>query len=347
MAVIRACPRSPDLVCLGSSRIGTAFREEVIQDAIRAATGDQDFAVLNAAIESADLPTADALLERILHAGLRPAMVVIEVSPETLADRNYWLRNGIQRFWTWRDVATSLGDVCRSQAFCTMVKCRLLPLHAYRQDIRREAHRWLVAQQAGTVQSTVAPAWPSTALPWREMLQAYPQDPRPPIDRTPKVVPFMRGWLTGYRIRGSASQALESAIGRCQQNGIAVVLVSTPLLSDHCRLYTPEIETAFHEHMHQVAHARGCRFVDCRRQLPDTMFYDHHHVLLEGAEAFSRRLVIETLAPLWLAEQRTKGCVGEEVRPTSYTEEHPRSAEARGGSATTAPNWPVGSGVLR
>ncbi len=43
----------------------------------------------------------------------------------------------------------------------------------------------------------------------------------------------------------------------------------------------------------------GCRSFDYRDALPDAVYLDHHHVGIEGSEAFSRRFAAEVLVPLW------------------------------------------------
>jgi hypothetical protein len=116
----------------------------------------------------------------------------------------------------------------------------------------------------------------------------------------------IRRWLKGYQVGGTAAEACERLIDRCQANGMTVILVGVPLTKAHRDLYTPGIEHGFLTYVEDVADRHGCRFVDYRDRVPDDMFLDNHHVLRSGGEYFSRILTDEVLIGAWYDRQEQK-----------------------------------------
>jgi hypothetical protein len=296
---ISALPHSPDVLCLGGSRTRWAFQERVIEAAVRDTTGQDRFTVFNAAINNSDLVTMDYSLERFLrHAG-RPAWVVVEVSPETLAERNFWLNHEIKRHWTWVDVATRFGEIARFSDVPRLLETRLVPLSFYRRSLLPQVHfpsDWSTPASIGK---------PVADVP---RLEDEPdlRQPRPAsASRHPsrQGLSTFRRWLKDYRVGGSATEALDRLVRRCRQGGMAVILLAPPLASEHRRLYTAEIEKAFLGHVRDLELQYGCLFADYRDCLPDAMFLDSHHVLREGGERFSRQFSDQVLSPLRLGKR--------------------------------------------
>src|SRR5262249_27459469 len=110
----RTSPRTPEALCLGTSRFALACDVEVIQPRLREVTGDASLTVLNGARAAGDLPAADYVLKKLLHEGRRPNVVIIEVCPETVARRNRWMGAHVMPTWQWREAPTYLGDMWRS-----------------------------------------------------------------------------------------------------------------------------------------------------------------------------------------------------------------------------------------
>jgi hypothetical protein len=326
LAVLRDLPRSPDVLCLGSSRLGTAFREQVIEAGVQGITGHAEFVAFNAGQDGADLAAIDLTLERILGQGMRPTVVVLEVCPETLAERNFWLAYEIERQWTWWDAAARFPDACRSRGTGHLLQSRLLPLYHYRHAIRGEICARLGLPAADDAQDGPR-ASPHSGLEWKSYMQQQAEDPTPVPVRIQNQLGCFRKWLRDYRVGGHSVSAFERLVARCRENDVAVVLVAPPLCSQHCRLYSPTTEAAFLDYVGHAAKRHGCQFVDYRGRLPDDMFQDCHHVAWEGGQTFSRQLASEVLAQAWLAR----------LRVTSHRNSQQTASRHEEASATTRP----------
>lgn len=320
LSTLRRCPRSPDIVCLGSSRLGAAFRPDKVQQPLRQWAADDSLLVFNACVPAGDLITADFMMERILAEGKRPALVIIEVSPEMLAERNFLLDQHVLRQFTWGEIPEHFSDICESGGLSRLLRARAIPLYVHRREICRRAYAALAetmtssSNPAGRVQARakVPPANMERSSPeenqgveWdRLYLDSEPQSSPAVRQATLRGVASVRRWLKGYRVGGISAEALDRLVQRCQDHDIEVILVGAPLASAHRALYTPEIDQAYQMHLRQVAAAHHCQFIEYRDRLPDTLFLDNHHVLPQGALYFSRTLAREVLAPRWRARNR-------------------------------------------
>lgn len=313
LKVLARQPRSPDVICLGSSRFGAGFVQEEIRQQLQEASGDSEVIVFNAAIEAGDLITAEYVLGEAIKQGVRPRLIVVEISPETLARRSEWMGQHVLRQLTWTELAEHAEAIWLSGNLMRTVSARLLPLHVHRHQIglriRDEIARWLASFERSSdlvrKRSTKRKKQPHTApdhgVPW-EVFQELASDRHDPA-RIEAGLPAIRRWLKDYQPGGSAARSLERLLTLAQDHGAEVILVGVPVAEAHRRLYTPPIEQAFEAHIQSVCHRRNCLFVDYRHRIPDELFQDNHHLTRAGGSLFSRLLTQEVLLPMWRQRQ--------------------------------------------
>jgi hypothetical protein len=290
--------RSPDIICLGSSRLGAAFRPAEITANVRRLTGDEGLEAFNACIEAGDTITAEFMLDQLLRQGARPAVVVVEVSPETLADRNAWMHLHVSRQLRWQDVPGLWLDAWRTRNLPRLAAGRVVPLHAYRRELCASARAaWPAAWTLRWGNRRKQPKPERDDLPFvdTQKVTGRSDKPLPPWEQRLIWLPMVRGWLKDYRLGGAALRALDRIVNRCQEEGIEVILVGVPVSTPHRQLYTPAIEAEFLACMNQLTERPGCRFLDWRDRFPDELFVDNHHLFREGALAFSRQFASEVL----------------------------------------------------
>ncbi|MCI0457298.1 MAG: hypothetical protein L0Z62_10000 [Gemmataceae bacterium] len=288
-------PRPPEIVILGSSRMQGGVSTAVLGPLLR--EFDPEPRAFNAGVGAGDALVADWLLARMLREGRCPRLVVMEVSPETVASYNRWLEQHVIRHLTWTDLCALFPEVRRSTHPMRLLSSRLMPLYMHRHHLRRYLAESALAALTGSSEpqesddadeSGADPADDAVALRTGvgEALHTAGLDE------------FER-WLRNYRVGGGATEALERLLGRCREQGIAVVLVAPPMSVAHRRLYTPEIDGAFRGYVEALARAHGFRFHDFRDWLPDHLFRDHHHTNVRGSAIFTRLLAREALIPAW------------------------------------------------
>jgi hypothetical protein len=289
----RAQERPADVLLLGSSRLGLCVRAAEVQRQLREISGRSDLTVYNAAVPGGDLITADYLLERLLADGRRPGLVLIEVSPETLASRNAWLENHLEKQFTAAEVLASYHDLRKFHwtRWTTVAEARLVPLLHFRRALRDKI--------AG--KSRPAEAGPS-GYDWESV---FPQigDPQGFPAKTAVMLPQIRNWVGRYRIAGAPAAALDRLVDRCQERRVPVVLFGVPVSGPYRQYYAPPVLHAYHEHLEWLRQERGVRWVDFQDQVPDGLFWDAYHVLDGGADLVSGRLAREVLGPALAGER--------------------------------------------
>lgn len=296
--VLSRCPApsaEPVIVTLGSSRFDGGILPGQITAQLREGTGGQAPRVVNLAVGCGDLIVAEYLLGKLREQGVKPVQVVVEVSPETLNARNLWLDQHAYRQLTWADTFSYTMDLIRSGHYIRFWRSRLIPLYIHRDQIVRHTVVALSSERK-------APHGKQTILmpPIKEddVLWGDPRLKTDPVLRTEAGLDNIRRWLKQYRVGGAAAASLEHIIQSCKQDGIPVLLVGVPVTAAHRRLYRPEVETAFLQHMRQVTQSHpNTHFVDLRAAVPDVGFTDNHHLTAEGAKQFSRILTETALLP--------------------------------------------------
>jgi hypothetical protein len=285
---------------MGSSRFEGAIRPGVIDPLLRQYTrlAPRTF---NAAVGAGDPLVAERLYDRIRRTGRRPALLVLELSPEHLAQRSLLLREQVLRQMTWADLPSYLPDTCLYTPVMRLLSSRLVPLYFYRYQLRKKAVTLL---SPGTDRCLMPrPAATEDACPPPNLNDLPP--PQPPLARvpgTPTVPPptdHLTRWLKDYRLSPLISAALERLLARCRAEGTDVLLVGAFTMKGHRELYTPEIEKTYRAYVQHLTTKYGCRFVDLRDRLPDHGFGDSLHASDAGAKHFSGVLAREVLITLW------------------------------------------------
>jgi hypothetical protein len=308
-AVLRTAEKEDhahDIVTLGSSRFEAGIVAEEIGARLRQDTGSpRPIRVLNASISAGDAITSDFMMRLLLKSGAHPALAVIEVNPETVNQRNFWLEQHINRQLTWPEVPAYFGDVVVTGQLAHLLRARLLGPHLHREKIWHESYQALAHLFGGgcpVSPSTTATFGPDaySRLDWDELLRLTPQPvPTERIRHFEAGIVHTRRLLRDYHIGGNPPAALERLIRRCRHHHIEVILVAVPVTTFHRNQYTPTINASFLAYMDRLTRTYHCRFFDYRDQVPDYLFRDIHHLTPEGGFYFSRRLTREVLSPAW------------------------------------------------
>ncbi|VTU00392.1 hypothetical protein : Uncharacterized protein OS=Singulisphaera acidiphila (strain ATCC BAA-1392 / DSM 18658 / VKM B-2454 / MOB10) GN=Sinac_5817 PE=4 SV=1 [Gemmataceae bacterium] len=96
---------------------------------------------------------------------------------------------------------------------------------------------------------------------------------------------------------GPAERALRDTVRLARGHGLRVRLVVMPEAAWFRDLMPAEVGARFDRWLARLASEEGCPVTDARRWVPDAGFADGHHLLPGGAAAFTDRLAAEVLAP--------------------------------------------------
>jgi len=302
---------TPYVLLLGSSRFWMVDVDAVTA-ALRDAAGAETPAIVQGAVLGGDPIVADYLLEKLLVQGSRPALLAVEISPESVAYPAPWIAGQAIRFFTWSDIAAWTPEIVARGKMVEVAAARLSPIDTY----RRELLTWIVGRpppylRVTSSPRTVDPVDPKAPQPAADATDTSggPREPgggandtatgQPPNGATLSGLRQVRGWLRDYRVGGGAARALERFLARARDADIPVVLVGPPASSWLRELYTPAVERTFRDYLDDLRRRYGTQFADYRARISDRFFTDHYHLNARGGALFARMLASEVLAVRW------------------------------------------------
>ena len=282
--------RPPDVVFFGGSRFLSQFSAEIVQQELATTTSDDLPLVLNAAMGAADPVTFDFLSARLLEAGVRPSVAVVEISPETVSRRTWLLTGHLTRHLTWADVINFLPDVLYSNAVPRLLATRFIPVYFFRHEFRR----W--ASESTGLQSPSCCRVDRTNPPQTEKSR---YDDMTLAERLILQARENSGRLHRFQIGGFSARALERMLERYRSFGVTTILLGVPVSSPSRAVYVPEIDAAFLAYMQKMRERYGVYFFDYRDRIPDELFRAAYYTTPRGTSYVSRLVAREILAPLW------------------------------------------------
>lgn len=276
----------PLILALGSSRVENGVNARHAEAILKRTTG-QAATVFNFGVSGAGPVMMSVYLQRMLHRGIVPDRIVIEVLPKMLSD-------------------TANGPP------------ELAGLNSDRFS-RRERSELSRLCPTGTAH------WHSSIMPWRDYANQFlfrigPSQIPPPVTFVWTLPMDDHGWSRFFQDGVTPEQRMnwtERAERECKPNlavfqtGVAVA--SFRQLIAICRERTIPVHlllmpegTAFHgwygpdvsNQLTAYLASLPAPVTDARRWMSDDAFADGHHLLPDAATAFSERLANELLHPL-------------------------------------------------
>lgn len=287
-------PGTPRVLMIGTSRTGYAFNARRAEERLRTTLG-RPAMVFNFGIAASGPVTHKLYLDRLLAAGHKPDVLVLEILPSSLAD----LPEGpYERLFTTGDRMTH-SEVQQAIHYG-------FPADPLRQKWRLAAvHPWFTLrfQMLGRMSS----GW----LPWQLRFDAGRTSDdhgwMMPLGTTDspeqKQAAFARAWMEYHALLstmtpgGGAGRAFEDMLKLAKENGIAVTAIILPESPKFRELYHPDVLSRLDAFLKETCGRHGVAWIDARDWLPEEGFYDGHHTLRVGAEAFTDRLTREVIVP--------------------------------------------------
>jgi hypothetical protein len=103
-----------------------------------------------------------------------------------------------------------------------------------------------------------------------------------------------------FRLDPHLTGATIELLELCRANNIQVSVIMTPENSEFLSWYSPEAESILDPFLNELRTRFNVPIIDGRRWLGDEYFSDPHHLKTKGAEAYTKRLGTEVIAPLLL-----------------------------------------------
>lgn len=279
---------------LGTSRTGNGFDADRAQESLSNMLG-QRAGAFNFGTPASGPITHLLHLKRLLESGHRPALVLLEIHAPTLAelpDGSLESRFADGTLLEWREL-----DWLAGYGF---------PVERLREKRRTVAVApWygLRFQLMGRISPTTLPFhlrhdWGrgADANGWNPVFVEEVDDEQYAFGLA-RAKREYSGILSNMKLGDAPVRAVRDFVALCREHSIPVVLVRMPEASGFRALYPRLVEALIKKCLNELAAETGCRVADCREWMPDRAFADGHHLLRNGASAFTERLTREVIEP--------------------------------------------------
>ena len=282
---------APLVISLGSSRIDQGVIGAALEARVERRIG-RPVVAFNFACSGCGPVMQLVLLSRLLHDGIRPALVLVEVFPALLADGNEgpiegrWLRS--EQLSTEEHARiVSLG--IRDDAATPIWMRRFVPTVAYRTLlVRRLGVSWLAqTTNMPSAIDVVDNAWGELPRDWSERVS----DAQRQANTERRRLEFP--WLSTVTLGPLASSALRELLEVCRSSRVKTALVVMPEGSAFRGWYAPPGLRGIMHFVHRLGDEYGVQVVDASDWMDDRSFRDSEHLLPAAARSFSERLGTE------------------------------------------------------
>lgn len=288
-------PTTPLLLLVGSSRIITDFRPEVLptlhssRDQSGVIDPDERVLPFNFSHSGAGPLLNLVMVQRLLRAGVQPRWLVIEVVPPLLGASG-------------QSTAAALAEGSDLPLLARYVKpWKLAGYYARERVTAGFSHRDACLRWLAPWSMAKPPQWDAIPLDdlggttsWLDF-QTGPQDL---ARRTAVVHDEYAAALQHFHIANEPDRALRELLQLCRGRGIKTALLLAPESSTFRSWYAVNANATLQRYCDQLSRDYGVVVADTRTWLPDDAFIDGHHILPKAAEQFTLRLGREVLQPL-------------------------------------------------
>jgi hypothetical protein len=283
-------PGRPLLLVLGSSRTAMNFRPEILPP-LRMQSGQQPLPFNFSHLEAGPLMN---LMEvrRLLANDIHPNWLVVELMPPFLANEG---TRALTRTAAAGDLPLLERYIPLGRLYGFFVAHRLVPWYSHRLTLVHDfAPAWFPPQAIRELDHIRLDWLGGSTFSWMQQ-QLPPNEVR---RRTNLTRGTYLPVLQQFQISDVTRRTIRELLDLCRREHIVVVLVLTPEGSEFRSWYPPQAEMEIGEFCRALTQTYHVPIVDARSWLADRDFTDSHHVLLRGADTFTRRLGAEVLQPL-------------------------------------------------
>jgi hypothetical protein len=286
------------VLALGTSHMNMGVRPDVMTAALAPGAAGGAPLVFNFSANSCG-PTLQLLfLRRLLRAGVRPDVLLVEVWPVFLEQDGTEGINGDFPYFVGRLQSPDLSVAGHNYSparrlYRTWLLDQLLLCHSHRSTLLGVCvPRWLPEDDRPDVRWRGLDGWGFQHVPGYEVHS--PERFRSLLHTGPAVY---GGYFGRFRVTEAADYSLTRLLRTCHLEHIRVMLVRMPESSMVRNSYTPAMQAKLDGYLRRLAAGYDVPVVDARKWIADEGFGDGEHMVAAGAVRFSERLAREALGP--------------------------------------------------
>ncbi|HKB03702.1 MAG TPA: hypothetical protein VKD90_15875 [Gemmataceae bacterium] len=280
-------PGQPSTVFVGSSRVAHGF------NAARA-RGANEVVVFNFGVPGSGPYFQTIMLDRMAASGLRTDVLFLELlhpfyNAAAARSLDHSLLDGARLSYGEAVGLLSYGERSKSGPLRRWFYARALPIRRHQAELRDLIGLDEYRPGRGPP-SAYDPIDPFGYRPWLK-------DPKEWAELTALAHRQYDPFYADFRLDSAPWGRMLATIDGARSAGTAVVVVLMPEGSEFRGLYSPTCRAGVEDLIRRLRDEVGVPVVDGRDWLPDSAFYDQHHLKPDGAKAFADRFRTEALEP--------------------------------------------------
>ncbi len=283
-------PAPAVVVSLGSSMTVWGINARQMEEPLAAELGRPVIA-FNLANNGAGPLTQLLYTQRLLRRGIRPDLVVLELTPLNYSnapaphDMPLHPTQTLDRY----DVETVSRRAPQGDLGNAWWESYLVPIYGHRLPILNKTAPIMVP-----FDDRLDPWQTMDARGWRRWDAPAPEMHDWLLKRVKREYPAR---LENYQVGQAHVQTLREVTDLLARERIATVMVLMPEGPTFQSLYAPDALTPLFEEFAAISRQHGFRFVSARDWLGEEKFIDSHHATHEGATELTARLLKEAIVP--------------------------------------------------
>lgn len=272
-------PARPVVAAVGSSRTAMGVRGGVL--------AAPDPLVLNFALAGSGPVMELMTVRRLLHDGVKPAVVLLEFWPPFLREDGPYHESARLDVSRLRPIDRGIVrefDPNSARTEKAMIEHRLTPWFAHRHVLwNQTAASWLpLHRRTDAMFATIDPwGW----LPGRTTATA---DERAAAVQHTGI--YYGPLFANYAVSPDADRALRAAVAECRAAGVGVGLLYLPEAAAFRALMPPAAVRDSDAYLAKIRDELAVPLIDARGWVPDDELPDGFHLTQSGAAAFTKRL---------------------------------------------------------
>lgn len=292
-------PERPLVLMLGSSRVLNGFRPERLHrltDAAGAPITSFNFGLLCAG------PLRQHCgLRHLLADGIRPDLLLLEIMPPL------YNQPGKGRFcdenWLYipplplSDAAELLPHFARPHRLVLpWLTSRLMPGHEHQRRVFQQLAGNCLPAPALVTENEKADPWGWSPSPTATVTA---EEQRRHIEAAHRQY---HNAFPDFRLGNQPCRLLDEMLESCRRERVAVCLIRMPESAVFRGWYTASLEADLEALTRHANQRFGAPTINARQWVPDSEFWDGHHLLPSGAALFSERLARDVVLPWFLGQ---------------------------------------------
>lgn len=279
-ARLAASPGAPLVLALGSSQTFDGFDAGRMEQRLNSGSAG-DPVVYNFGLPGAGPLTELIVLRRLLGEGIRPELLLLEVTPGLMHGAEQIVLSGDRL--ALAELQTAAPFVSGDRLFAAGRWLRsLTPLHTHRESLLQAAlPAWAPPRRWGmTFQMFDASGWesiPATPSAERAVYAKVVQDAYRPL-------------LSASDLDARSRQCLRQLLDLCRSERLQTILVLMPESEVFEGLYSDAMQAAIQAELAALEREYEVSCIDARRWMEEEDFFDSQHLMAAAADDFSEQL---------------------------------------------------------